>query len=740
MKNIETADKKHLASIISELRDGKFGIPEFQRDFEWSPKDVTELIKSVFEDYYVGTLLLWRASKEAIEYLSCKPIYGSTDVKRFDHIVLDGQQRLSALFYAFFAPDVVFPRRKSKFYYVVHIEKLLDENFDEAFDYLISSTKVDAFMNNDEAQFKEKVFPLRIFGQRPIDWFRWLDNYEKYWNRVAPGDQAGIERKKLEEIFSSTLNDYYISYIELDREIAVEKVCDIFQRINSTGLDLNIFDLMNALLRPKEIKLKALWEKEVSDLQPKLPDPDKGKIYALQTMSILEQVYSAPKFLYYLIPNSKKLVKEKDGSFKKITLIDSKDRFLELWSASLAGMKDALAVITNHADLGAIKPKFFPYPTMLPIYTALNIEKTKPQYIDKDGVEKKIRYWYWASIFTKNYSSSVDSQMAKDYLEMKKWFLDDNVIPTVVEEARKSYVNIDLDKEENQSSSIYKAIFCILIRGDAKDFSSYESPVYSELEDHHIVPRSWGVKNKVSQINSILNRTPISDITNKKIIRDHLPNVYMREMFDRKKNNDKAVYDLLESHLISRKSVEILMRENFTESDYCEFIKERKEFFLKKIKELIGAGTEMEQRIDKDANSALNGLEVDLRSFIDVVLREKYGENYWVQRIPGDVKEKISKRIDAEIRKNPFVKVSSPREKIDYIDFSEYFSIIGMNWELFEKYFVTKEQCIMHFNHLIDYRNPEKHVREKSEVTKKLGEAAMEWLHAIILNSNLSKD
>ena len=116
MKNIETPDKKHLESIISDLREGRFGIPDFQRDFEWNPWDVTELIKSIFEDYYIGTLLLWKASRENIEYLSCKPIYGSNIKDKFLHIVLDGQQRLSALYYAFFAPNQNFPKRKLKYY------------------------------------------------------------------------------------------------------------------------------------------------------------------------------------------------------------------------------------------------------------------------------------------------------------------------------------------------------------------------------------------------------------------------------------------------------------------------------------------------------------------------------------------------------------------------------------------------------------------------------------------------
>ncbi len=45
IKNIETPDKKHLEAIINDLRDGSFGIPDFQRDFEWSPWEVNELIK-----------------------------------------------------------------------------------------------------------------------------------------------------------------------------------------------------------------------------------------------------------------------------------------------------------------------------------------------------------------------------------------------------------------------------------------------------------------------------------------------------------------------------------------------------------------------------------------------------------------------------------------------------------------------------------------------------------------------
>lgn len=730
MKNIETPDKKHLASIIHDLREGKFGIPDFQRPFEWNPRDVLELIKSIFEDYYIGTLLLWKASRENVDYLSCAPIYGAKDGTKYDHIVLDGQQRLSALYYALFSPNSPFPKRKSKYYYVIYIEPFINGNYDEAFDYLISSRKTDELMANEKLQFSQKIFPLSIFGKTTTQWLKWLERYEKFW--LDKGDEkVSEEREKFEEILESTLNEYYISYIELDREIAVEKVCDIFQRINSTGLDLNIFDLMNALLRPKEIKLKKLWEKKESLFRDQLPDSDKGKIYALQTMSILTQSYCAPKFLYYLIPNAVKSVKKESGGLEKIVLIKSREEFLELWENSIKEMSKALKIIGNHSDLGVIAAKFFPYPTMLPIYAALNSVKAGDSLVGSKDVEDKIRQWYWSSIFAKNYSSAVESQMAKDFVDVKKWFNSDNEIPSAVLEARKNYVNLNLENEDSQSSSVYKAVFCILIKEGAKDFYSHEAPLYTDLEDHHIVPQSWGRGKGIKSIDCILNRTPISDVTNKKIIRNRLPNKYIQEMMEKAKK-EEDVYELFESHLVSRRAVDILLRENFDESDYREFIKERKDSIIKKIRSLVGSLEELEKKLDEKPNEAIKQLERELRSFIHKELKKEHGDTYWKVKIPGDIKKKIEERIEKDLKKNPALDVSSPRKKLDYIDVSEYCSLLTYNWDIFENFFRNKQRTDMHFANLQDFRNSEMHTRDKSDVTQKLGEAAVTWIHSVI--------
>src|SRR5439155_27281098 len=82
---------------------------------------------------------------------------------------------------------------------------------------------------------------------------------------------------------------YQISFIELDKDLAVDKVCDIFTQINSRGIRLDVFDLINALLKPKGLQLKHMWR----DAAPRLEEieTENMNVYILQVMSILRQGY-----------------------------------------------------------------------------------------------------------------------------------------------------------------------------------------------------------------------------------------------------------------------------------------------------------------------------------------------------------------------------------------------------------------------------------------------------------------
>jgi len=63
MKDAQKPDHISLATLIGRLRDGQYVIPDFQREFEWEPSDISSLVRSIFQDYYIGSLLLWRGKK-----------------------------------------------------------------------------------------------------------------------------------------------------------------------------------------------------------------------------------------------------------------------------------------------------------------------------------------------------------------------------------------------------------------------------------------------------------------------------------------------------------------------------------------------------------------------------------------------------------------------------------------------------------------------------------------------------
>ncbi|MBK8080633.1 MAG: DUF262 domain-containing protein [Saprospiraceae bacterium] len=242
-------------------------MPDFQREFEWQPWDVLDLIRSIFYGLLHRYLLLWKGSKENYKMLSCEPIYAFRGTSSPQHIVLDGQQRLTAIYYAFFQPEMKFPRRAKPMVYFLNIQNLLEDDYEKAFWYDSLTNKNVELLGNKQLQFEQHIFPLGVMKEGTWGTSDWIKSYRDYWQTKADEINEGNEEslkikgqylsfvesaKEFKDVIEEMFNQYYISYIELDRDIDVAKVCDIFTQINSKGVTLDIFDLLNAILRPKK--------------------------------------------------------------------------------------------------------------------------------------------------------------------------------------------------------------------------------------------------------------------------------------------------------------------------------------------------------------------------------------------------------------------------------------------------------------------------------------------------------
>jgi hypothetical protein len=740
MKNVEKADRIHLGSLVEDLKKGHFVIPDFQREFEWQPWDVLDFIKSIFMDYYVGTLLLWKGSKDNFNMLSCEPIYAFNGQQDPQHIVLDGQQRLTAIHYAFFQPEIAFPGRAKPLAYFLNIQAFLEDDFENAFWYDYLTRKNKRLLKDVKQQYERHIFPLGTMREGTWGTSDWIKGYRDYWNEqaeMAAKDEEGQKRRLLaqkssnqakdfKDAIEELFNQYYISYIELDRDIELGKVCDIFTQINSKGVRLDIFDLLNAILRPKEIYLKKMWHDAEDELD--YTDSKKMKIYVLQVMSILEQAYCSPKYLYYLVPESIKTIKKPDGSNERIVLVDSSEEFLDRWHFAINALKKAIKSLRSPRDFGAIQASFVPYPSIIPAFAAIKAFVDDSKAVNKLDMQTKIRKWYWASIFTNRYSSSVESTSAKDFQALKRWFIDPDDEPEMISDFISNYRNMDLVLDNGKGSAIYNAIFNLFVINGARDWSSFDLPEYDSLDDHHIVPHSTFHEKAGRSINSILNRTALSPGTNRHIIRNRMPNEYLKEMLE---NNDpEKVYSVLASHLISRKAVEILLRDPFEKSDYDEFLQVRLETILDAIDDqLIKDIVEIPLALKK-LNDAVEEIELKLRQLL--IEKSNGDPDSYVAMTPPHIREKVNKRIEVELKKKPGLTeddFSSFSVRLKYFDLFEYYDTIvsKANWDKFEMKFKNKPQLESRFNQLSTLRNCIRHSRDITAIEKLDGEAAIAW-------------
>lgn len=747
MKNAPKPDHLSLQSLIGRLREGAYVIPDFQREFEWEPRDILELMRSLFLDYYIGSLLLWRGNRQTFESLACEPLRGfrKNGVGDPAHIVLDGQQRLTAMYYAFMAPDMPAPKRKNRYLYFIRIDRFVDDETDEAFVYEWTRYGTN-LLANPSAQYESHTFPLATVGDS--DMFAiptWFMQYKAHWESkrdgaVAQGRQEDAEEaiRHIErgEEFSAHLQemmrDYQISFIELDQELEIDRICDTFTRINSQGIRLDVFDLMNALLKPKGLQLKHMWREIEDDLE--FIASDRADVYVLQVMSIMAQDYCSPKYLYYLLPGERRRIRQADGTLRDHVLVESTDEFLNRWNTAVASIRKGIERIRHPQNYGAISPRFLPYVSILPAFcSALEAAEAAPAET-RLAAARKVRDWYWASVFTNRYSGSVESTTARDVLDVKRWIDNDDAVPDVVPALAERIRSIDLRSETKKGTSVYNGILNLMIVNGAKDWLSDAAPSPNDVDDHHIIPKWWGREEKLgSRIDSILNRAPISAETNREVIAEQLPNEYLPKWMEQA--GEDVVRDTLGTHFLSGRCVDILLKVPFGRAEFEEFLAERQRTVLGALDVLLIKG-----RLDlspdlREMDRRIEAVELLLR----VLIAERLDND--VAALPSRVKERIDERYAAVRRKQPGLEESERaglESMIEYADLSELYDTIvnkGL-WSLFQPPFAAKPLLEVRFGQLIEVRNAIRHSRRASPVVKKDGEAAILWFEQALADAD----
>jgi len=198
-------------TILTWINSNEIAIPEIQRPFVWNPSKVRDFIDSLYHGYPVGYLIAWRNPTIRLKDGT------SAQGKR---ILIDGQQRVTALLAALLGHRVV-----NKSYRRVHIRIAFhpaEERFEVA----------------NPAIRKDKAWLPDIAGVLSAETkiLRLVDDYCAR-NPEADKDQIYDSLERLRSIVNN-----HIGLIELNSDLDIETVTEIFIRINSKGMVLSQAD------------------------------------------------------------------------------------------------------------------------------------------------------------------------------------------------------------------------------------------------------------------------------------------------------------------------------------------------------------------------------------------------------------------------------------------------------------------------------------------------------------------
>ncbi len=323
----------------------------------------------------------------------------------------------------------------------------------------------------------------------------------------------------------------------------------------------------------------------------------------------------------------------------------------------------------------------------------------------------------------------MESNSAKDFRDLKAWFEDDEKIPAVIDEFERNFRKIDFQSETKKGTVLYNAIFNLMIINGAKDWATLESTKPNELDDHHIVPKSWGLPKVGTLIHTILNRAPLTDSTNRYVISDKLPNVYLPEMFS--KYGEDEVRNNLNCHLISNRAIDILLKVSFHEDDYNDFIQERQRTVINAINGLIvKSRIELEPEL-RELDSRIETIELGFRNLIVSNL----GEDPEV--LPQHIRHKAQDRLKVSLKRDASKDPEDYRSLtalLEYFDLRECEAIIISKqlWSQFEPTFKDKNVLSQKFTQLAELRNRLRHSRSVDLISKKEGEASILWFEEIL--------
>lgn len=296
-------------SDIVRVVNRDYFLPAIQRELVWKPNKIERLFDSIMGDYPIGALLFWRLANENKDswpiykfvqnFNDEKPHNEEAEMRGVDkdlHLVLDGQQRISALYIGLKGTYRYhyYRWKKTRLYLNLLKTPIADEENPEALTYEFAFRESDApkdatkelwflvgsILDHDDAEDAKTAFKSRL--------------------TALSEEQRDAANKMLGRLHSRVHSKYVTSYYE-ERSQDYDKVLQIFVRANSAGTPLEYSDLLLATATAKWEDLDA--RKEIHEFTDELNRTGEGYTFGKDFVLKAALYLTEPLPIQYKVKN-----------------------------------------------------------------------------------------------------------------------------------------------------------------------------------------------------------------------------------------------------------------------------------------------------------------------------------------------------------------------------------------------------------------------------------------------------
>ncbi|EJR6292826.1 DUF262 domain-containing protein, partial [Enterococcus faecalis] len=452
-------------NLIKKIDNNEYVLPALQREFVWKPEQIERLFDSIMKGYPIGSFLFWNVQNENInkyEFYNILKEYHQRDARHNTKInishkdsvtaILDGQQRITSIYIALKGTysykikgawknnDNAYPSRQL---YLNIVSPNLDTNKDVQFDF--------RFLTNEEAEdFTEDTlwYPVSDILQFEVgEMFTVIARYQELYRKNFPNEsveKTSYIMNSLGTLHQMMEKDILAYYEENSQEI--DKVLDIFIRMNSGGTTLTYSDLLLSLATAKWQNLNA--REEIYSLVDELNMIGNG--FNFNKDNILKAA---------LVLTDKKNIKFRASNFDKQTtnLIETN------WEKTKKAISLAVNLLSNFGFNG---DTLIANSVIIPVVYYLYKIDCPNNYLEADRYlndRNKIKYFVQISLLKRIFGGTPDSillKMRENMQDLSEGFPLSKLLK--VRDTNKSLILTDEDIDYLLDTKIGKYSFTLL--------------------------------------------------------------------------------------------------------------------------------------------------------------------------------------------------------------------------------------------------------------------------------------